>query len=623
MPNGYAGKLLFVDLTEGTIKTESPSEETYRRFLGGTGLGAKILYERMKPGADPLGPGNMLGFVTGPLTATGVPGGGRYTVVTKSPVTGGWADSNSGGFWAPELKWAGYDALFISGISPKPVYLWIQGDQVEIRNASHLWGKDTYDTEEILLKELGTPRPIVACIGPAGESRSLMAGIVNERGRIAAKGGVGAVMGSKRLKAVAVRGDKKRKIPVGDPERLKGAREEYVKSLQSSRFHGGLTAAGTGGGTSFLLSIGDCPTRNWNTTGTDSMVTCTKLDSKNMDPYKLEAYGCQGCTIRCGALIQVKEGPFATRGEMHRPEYETLAALGALCMNDNVESVIKANEICNVYGLDTIAVGGAVAFAMECYEKGLITKKETGGIDLKWGSGEAVVALTEKIARREGIGDLLSDGVKKAADKIGKGAEELAVHIAGHRLPYHDPRVSPSTGLHYIADALPACHMGPQGAGILESGRALGKDPVLQPPKVDYYGDYDKKGEIGATGMAYYQILSSAGMCALYAIQLPIPVVELLAPVTGWDIGWEEGIRIGKRILTLRQAFNAREGVRPEAFKMPKRFLDPLTVGPATGKKVDFETLKRGYFQAMNWDLVTGRPEEKSLKALDLGDLVK
>jgi aldehyde:ferredoxin oxidoreductase len=521
------------------------------------------------------------------------------------------------------LKGAGYDAVFFSGVSPMPVYLWIQEDRAELRDASHLWGKDTSETEVILQRELGSPEPRVACIGPAGETCSLMAGIVNERGRIAAKGGVGAVMGSKRLKAVAVRGDKKRKIPVGDAGQLRLVRENFVKTLQGSRFHQGLTAAGTGRGTSFLLSIGDCPTRNWNSTGTDSMTTCDRLDSGNMDKYKLEAYGCHACTIRCGALIQVKEGPFATRGEMHRPEYETLAALGALCMNDQVESVIKANEVCNLYGLDTIAVGGVVAFAMECYEKGLITSRDSDGIELKWGSGEAVVALTEKIARREGIGAILADGVKKASEKIGKGSEEWAMHIRGHRLPFHDPRVSPSLGLHYIADALPACHMGPQGAGILEGGRALGTDPVLQPPEAAFYGDYDKKGQMHATGMAYYQTLSSSGLCALYAIQLPIPVVELLAPVTGWDMGWEEGIEIGKRILTLRQAFNAREGVVPESFRLPRRLLPPLAVGPAAGQAVDFEAMKRGYFQAMSWDMATGKPDSKALKALGLDDLVR
>ncbi|MBW1789003.1 MAG: aldehyde ferredoxin oxidoreductase family protein [Deltaproteobacteria bacterium] len=618
MPNGYAGKLLFVDLTKGTIKEEVLEEGICRDFVGGTGLGVRILYERMPSKADPLGEDNMLGFVTGPLTATGVAGGGRFTVVTKSPVTGGWADSNSGGFWGPELKWAGYDAVFITGISPDPVYLFIAEGKASLRDASHLWGKDANETDDMLQKELGEPQCRIACIGPSGESCSLMAGIVNEKGRIAARSGVGAVMGSKRLKAVAVRGNKNNKIPVADPETLKSAQKAFVQSVQESPFHGGLTAAGTGGGTSFLLSIGDCPTKNWTTTGTESMPTCEKLDGSNMDPYKLKGYGCHACTIRCGALVQVKEGPFATQDEVHRPEYETLAALGALCLNDQLESVIKANEICNLYGLDTIAVGGAVAFAMECYEKGLIDKSDTDGIELKWGSGEAVVALTDKIAKREGIGGTLADGVKKAAEIIGKGAEDFAMHIGGHRLPYHDPRMSPSLGAYYIGDSQPACHMGPQGTGLLEKGVPLGSDPSLAAPKSEFFGDYDKKGDMYATGSAYYQLLSSAGLCALYAIGFPVPVVELMAPVTGWDLGWEEGIRIGKRILTLRQAFNAREGVRPDQFKMPKRLLEPLTVGPGTGQKVDFETLRKSYFETLGWDAKTGMPGKQALADLGL-----
>lgn len=309
--------------------------------------------------------------------------------------------------------------------------------------------------------------------------------------------------------------------------------------------------------------------------------------------------------------------------DVHKPEYETLISFGALCLNDDIESIIKCNDICNLYGMDTISAGATIAFAMECYEKGVIKKGDADGIELKWGSSEAVVALTEKIARREGIGDILADGVKEAAERIGQGSEEWAMHIAGHRLPYHDPRVSPSLGLHYIADAHPACHVGPQGASLLEQGRALGADPLLQPPKLDFYGDYDKKGQMHATGFAYLQALSSSGLCALYAIGLPIPVAELLAPVTGWDIGWEELIQTGRRILTLRQAFNAREGVLPQAFKLPKRFFNPLTVGPAKGRTIDFESLKRGYFQAMAWDPATGKPTPKALAALGLEDLVK
>jgi len=616
MLGGYAGKILFVDLTTGKAKEETPPESLYRDFIGGTGLGVRILYERMKPKADPLGPENILGFVTGPLTATPTPGSGRFTVVTKSPLTGAWADANAGGFWGPELKWAGYDGVFISGASPKPVYLLISGGKTEIRDASHLWGKDANETDDIIQQELGKPQARVACIGPAGEACSLISGIVNERGRIAARSGVGAVMGSKRLKAVVVRGDKK-KISVAEPEKLKSVREVFTKRLKNSKFHQGLTAAGTGGGTSFLLSIGDCPTKNWNSTGTESMPTCTNLDAANMDKYKLNSYGCHACPVRCGAIIQVKEGPFATKGEVHRPEYETLAALGALCLNDSVESVIRANEICNLYGLDTMAVGNVIAFAMECYENGLIGKKDTGGIELAWGNAAAVVALTEKIAKREGFGAVLADGVEKAAERIGKGAEKYAMHVHGHRLPYHDPRNSPSKGTIYMSDAQPAAHMDTEGTGMLEQGIALGFDPRLQPSRLEVYGDYSSKGPMYVTGAAYYQLLSSAGLCAIYTIAFAVPVAELIAPVTGWDFGWEEGLKAGRRILTLRQAFNAREGLSPAEFQLPERVTAPQSVGPAAGAKIDFEALKRGYFKAMGWDIKTGKPHRQTL--IDLG----
>ena len=305
----------------------------------------------------------------------------------------------------PELKWAGYDAVFFSGVAPKPVYLWLSSGKAELRDASHLWGKDTNETDDMLQQELGEPKVKIACIGPAGEACSLISGIVNERGRIAARSGVGAVMGSKRLKAVVVRGDKK-KISVAEPEKFKSARADYSKKLKNSKFQQGLTAAGTGGGLSFLVSIGDCPIKNWNLYGTEAMPTCTNLDAANMDKYKLASYTCHACPVRCGAIIQVKEGPFATKGEVHRPEYETLAALGALCLNDSVESVIRANEICNLYGLDTMAAGSVIAFAMECYENDLISQKDTDGIELTWGNAEAVIApkpgetLTEEEVNR-------------------------------------------------------------------------------------------------------------------------------------------------------------------------------------------------------------------------------
>ncbi|MFH1833794.1 MAG: aldehyde ferredoxin oxidoreductase family protein [bacterium] len=622
MANGYAGRLLFVDLTTGAIAEETPDEDFYRRSIGGTGLAAEVLLGRTKPGIDPLGPENMLGFTTGPLTATGVYGGGRFTVATKSPMTGSWADSNSGGFWGPELKNAGYDGLFFTGAAQRPLCLVIDGGQARLIEADHLWGKDTYETDDLLQSELGEPGSWkISCIGPSGEQRSLLAGIVNEKGRIAARSGVGAVMGSKKLKAIAVRARKGARVGVADGAGLKEIQKEYGQALKESPFHRGLTKAGTGGGTSFLLSIGDCPADNWARTGSDALPACDNLDGAKMDVYKLRAYGCSTCPIRCGALVRVDEGPFASQDELHRPEYETLAAFGPLCRNDNVQAVIRANEICNRYGIDTIGVGGTVAFATECYENGLIDRGDTGGLELTWGNSAAVVALTEQIAKREGFGAVFADGSRPASERIGRGSEQYAMHVGGRELPMHDPRMAPSSGTFYIADAQPASHMGPQGMAVLEQGAPLGSDPLLQSDAQELFGEYDKKGDYYARGAAYYQLLSSAGLCALYAQFYTPPVVELLRPVTGWDMEWQEGIKKGKRILTLRQAFNVREGLDPKVFRLPRRFEEPLSAGPAAGHDIPFGVLRENYFTAMGWDPDTGAPLPETLRDLDLDDL--
>jgi aldehyde:ferredoxin oxidoreductase len=619
MNYGYAGKLLFVDLTAATIAEESPEEGFYRSCIGGTGMGAKVLLERMEPGADPLGPENMLGFVTGPLTATGVYGGGRFMVTTKSPLTGGWADSNCGGTWGPELKNAGYDGVFFTGAAERPVTLVIDGAHARLDAADHLSGKDTYETDDMLQAELGEPgKWAISCIGPAGEQCSRLAGIVHEKGRIAARSGVGAVMGSKRLKAIAVRGAKGARIGVADKEGLKAVQKLYGQALKNSAFLKGLSAAGTGGGVSFLLSIGDCPTSNWAATGTDAFPTCGNLDTPNMDVYKLKAYGCSTCPVRCGALLRIDEGPYASQDETHRPEYETLGALGALCRNDSAEAVIRANEICNRFGIDTISAGGVIAFAIECYENRLIDLADTGGLELTWGSSAAVVALTEQMGRREGFGAVLADGCKRAAERIGKGSEQYAMHVGGRELPLHDPRIAPCQGTFYISDATPAQHCGPQAMSMLEQGAPLGPDPLLQSDAKEFFGGYERKGDYYARGASYWQLLSSAGLCALYAQFDTPPVVELLRPVTGWDIDWKEGIKAGKRILTLRQAFNVREGLGPDDFRLPKRFEESLSVGPAAGHDVPFARLREEYFQAMGWDPQTGKPLPETLADLGL-----
>ena len=618
MSYGYAGKLLFVDLTAGAITEEIPEEAFYRSCIGGTGMGAKVMTERTKPGIDPLGPDNMLTFVTGPLTATGVYGGGRYMVTTKSPLTGGWADSNCGGTWGQELKNAGYDGIFVTGIAERPVCLVVEAGRARLTDAAGLWGKDTYETDDLLQARLGGPgRWTISCVGPAGERCSRLAGIVNEKGRTAARSGVGAVMGSKKLKAIAVRAAKGAHIEVADRELLRAVQKDYLRALKSSRFLTALSTAGTGADTSFLLSIGDSPTGNWTATGTDALPTCGNLDGSRMDIYKLKGYGCSACPVRCGALVRIDEGPFKSQEESHRPEYETLGAFGSNCRNDNVESVIRANEICNRFGIDTIGVGGAISFAIECYEKGLIDSSDTGGLKLTWGNSEAVVELTEQIAKGEGFGALLADGSRLGAERLGRGSMQYAMHVGERQLPLHDPRFSPARGMFYIADATPAQHCGPQGMSILDQGRALGTDPLLQSNSTGVFGGYGTKGDLHARGSAYWQLLSSAGLCSLYATFDTPPVVELLRPVTGWDIDWEEGLKAGRRILTLRQAFNVREGLAPDDFQLPQRFDGPLSAGPAAGNDIPFEVMREAYYVAMGWEPKTGLPTPETLA--DLG----
>jgi aldehyde:ferredoxin oxidoreductase len=608
IPSCYAGKILFVDLTEGRIYEERPAEKTYRDFVGGNGLGIRILYEKMKACVDPLGPENILGFVVGGLTGTMAPGSGRHMLVTKSPLTGTWAESNSGGAFGPELKTAGYDAVFFSGISSKPVYLLIKDGVAELKDASEFWGKDAYETQDMLQHFYRDPRVKIACIGPAGESMSLLAGIVSERGRIAARNGVGAVMGSKRLKAVVVIGGMQTIAPM-DPEKFNQALQQFLAIIQNNEFAKALAASGTGNNISFLVSIGDAPLKNWQLSGLDSLPNVANLDSGNMDKYKVSSFGCFACPISCGAIIKQKEGPFAIKDEMHRPEYQSLAALGGMLMNDNLEAVIKANDICNRYGIDTVGVGGTIAMAMECYDKGLISREDTDGIDLTWGNAQAIVAIVEKVAKREGFGAVLADGTQKAAERIGKGAEKYAVSIRGKSLAFHDPRMSPVLGASNIADANPAHHMDSQITGRLDDGAAIGSDPALQASKQNPFVSY-------AIGSEYHQLLNASGMCSLYTVATtPPPIAELIAGACGWDFCWEEALAVGRRILTLRQAFNAREGLTPDQFELPKRI--------TTTTKIDYAALRDGYFSEMGWSVQSGKPSKEALADLGLADLTR
>ncbi|HXY75158.1 MAG TPA: aldehyde ferredoxin oxidoreductase family protein, partial [Dehalococcoidales bacterium] len=460
MNGGYAGKLLFVNLSTGAITEEALDEKMCREYIGGYGIGARIMYSRQKPGVDPLGPENMLGILTGPMTGTPVVTGARFGAVAKSPLTGGWGDANCGGSFGPYMKFAGFDGVFFTGISAKPVYLLIDSGKAEIKDAANLWGKETYETEDVLATEYGKQSRVI-CIGPGGEKLSLIACIMTDHGSTLGRSGIGAVMGSKKLKAVVVRGTAE--VPVADKAEVMKLRTAHIKSWQTPTSVAHPTHQyGTSGGAYNLAFNGDSPVKNWGGIGV--------VDIQNGDGIRPEAFaariekltGCWHCPIACKAVVKEGVGDYKYHAGSHRPEYETISGFGVNCLNTNTDSIIMANDICNRAGIDTISCSVIVAYAIECFENGILTKEDTGGIDLKWGNHQAIVAMTEKIANREGLGDILADGVMRAAQRIGKGSEKFAMHVGGQELPMHDPKllVGPAVmpAARYQMDATPGRH---------------------------------------------------------------------------------------------------------------------------------------------------------------------
>jgi len=610
MVKGYMGKLLFVDLTRGTFKEEALSEELCRDFMGGYGFGARILYERMKPKVDPLGPDNMLGFLIGPLTGTPTMSSGRFAVVCKSPLTNTWGDANCGGDFGPYLKFAGFDGVFFSGASARPVYLYIENGKPELKDASKLWGKDCLDTEETL-KSIHGKETSVADIGPAGENLSLISAIINEMGRAAGRSGVGAVMGSKKLKAIAVKGTMK--IPMADEAKAMQLRKEWVKQLKAL----GPTFRdyGTAGFTEASAMSGDSPVKNWAGVGAIDFPTAKRISDDAVIAEQEKKYGCWQCPIRCGGHMKAKQGRARV---CHKPEYETLCMAGTLCLNDDLESIIRFNDICNAYGLDTISAGSAIAFAIECYQNGILTKVDTGGMELKWGDGKAVVALAEKLAKREGIGALLADGVMRAAQKIGKGAEKYAVHVQGEEIPAHDPRFYPALSVTYRMDATPARHT--------QGGRSwiMGVD-FMEDPREEKY-DFTKTGELQKQAMDMMHVVNASGICMFAYSSYPAQFIpDFLKAVTGWGYDFKRCLEVGERIANMRHLFNLREGMNPLNYPMNPRAVGkpPLKKGPLSGVSIDDNTMIGDYLKAMDWDQKTTQPSASKLKELGLSGLVK
>lgn len=608
--NGYIGKILWVDLTNETSIVEDIVVQDAFDFIGGYGLGAKILFKNMESNIDPLGPYNILGLITGPLTGTEAIIGSRFMAVGKSPLTGMWCDSNAGGKFGPKLKAAGFDAVFITGAAAEKTLIYINSGEVEIQDASWLWGKDTYETEMAIKEKFGEDVD-GAFIGPAGERKALTSGIVTNDARICARGGLGAVMGSKNLKGVVVKGDMP--VAVADEALVKELRKKYLPHTKEG-IGKLLSSYGTCGLLAGANEAGDAPVKNWAGVGIIDFPNAASIGDENVIKYQSKKYGCYKCPIACGGVLSVPDGKYKTDSAA-KIEYESLGAFGTMCLNDNVESLIKINDICNRYGLDTISTGAAVAFAIECVDKDVLKPSDFDGLELKWGNTEALVKLTEMIAMGKGIGKILSNGLEKAAQQIGKGSEEWAIHIRGEALPMHDPRWGAGLATAYISDATPARHT--QGSTTF-APMGLGLPPVNEDTLAGH-------GEAHKASVNFYHAASCAGLCLFgyFVIEADV-ILQFFNAVTGFNYSMDEFLAAGERIATVRHSFNIREGVFVKDLKIPKRAFGypPLSEGPTANIKVDYALMVKDYFRSMGWDADSGVPSNSSIERLNLSELI-
>ncbi len=608
---GFAGKILQIDLTTTVRLTQDIDETVARQYLGGAGLGAQLL-SSMDWRVDPLGIENRLVFIAGALTGTPAPLCSRYSVCAKSPLTGIWGESHASGFWGSELKAAGLDGMIIDGRAERPVYLWINDGKVEIKDARHLWGKDTYETEDEIKNELGDKNIRVACIGPAGEKLSRIAAIINDHGRVAARCGLGAVMGSKKLKAIALRGTQE--LKVAHPQKLRQLTGELTRLARESSAGKYLRDYGTAGGMSPFHEFGDVPIKNWQQGFWEE--GCHKVSGQVMTETILTGRSaCKKCPIGCGRLIELKEGPYkGLKGK--GPEYETAVAFGPLCLNDDLHAVAKANDLCNRYGLDTISTGAVIAFAFECYEKGLITKKETDGIELVWGNAGAIVAMVEKIGKREGIGDILTEGCKRAAEEIGKGADKFAFHVKGLELPMHDPRAFTSWAVSYGTSNRGACHI---QAPTFWVERGLTFPAIGLDDPGDRFSS-EGKGRLTKIFQDFCEVVESAGICkfALYGDFRAPHILSLLNYATGWDLTLDEMMKIGERSFNLKRLINVKCGISRKDDILPERILThSLSDGGTKGCLPDHKKMLKEYYEERGWD-VDGIPAYEKLDELSL-----
>jgi aldehyde:ferredoxin oxidoreductase len=630
MAGGYAGKVMFINLKTQTWTVEEYSEAFYRKYLGGYGLASRIMYERMKPGVDPLGPDNILGFATGPFTGTKAHGAGRFVVMAKSPATGGWGDSNCGGKFGLYLKRTGYDAIFFEDVSEKPVYVSVNNDTVTFHDADGIWGLDAVDAEIAIRQALGKEYQ-VAVIGQAGENKSTIAGVFNELGRAAGRMGMGGVMGSKNLKALACTGTFE--PPIAHPDELKALVKEMVDDVHYHFENDPNAEWGTSAVYEYFVGLNDTPFKNWSGTAAEGLYTLEEgiaLSGSAYDPYRKRKYTCAQCGMACGAILEI-EGQDGEKFQTHRPEYETISAFGSNCLVKDITSICEANEACNRYGFDSISAGSTIAFAMECNENGLFTEEELDGLDLSWGNGKLFKELLRRMAYREGfLGELLCDGIKKAAEKLGRGSEKFRVDAGGMELAMHDPRCWPGFSFSYSVDAGPGRHtLG--GVGFIEHA-FVDKElwdvyPELYDLKKNRYNYDVDKGRPQQIISSWFHYINAMGMCIIAKMgnYTHYPLLKTTHAVTGWDISMDEALEIGERIHTIRHMFNIREGLRPHVdFRLADRTIGkpPLKYGPTAGVTGPVDKYFADYYAAMDYDPETAMPSEAKLKKLGIDEVV-
>ncbi len=627
MPNGYNGKILHVDLTNGAFTVEEPDEAFYRKYLGGSAMGMHYILRDMPKGADPLGPENILTLFTGVTTGAAISGQSRINANAKSPISGGIGDSQGGGFFPAEMKFAGFDGIVLKGKSAKPVYLWIKDGEYELRDGAHLMGKITGEVEGILKKELGDDKIEILQHGPAAENGVLFSSLVSMSNRNNGRTGMGLVMASKNLKAVVVRG--KKKPTLANSKALAALNKTGPKILPDNPDMPGLAEEGTATVVLFQNTIGSLPTRNYNE---GQFEHCEDISGTRMKETVLKDRDtCYACVVRCKRVVEIKDGAYRVDPKYGGAEYETLGTFGSYCGINDMAAINLANQMCNEYGVDTIAAGATIAFAMECFEKGVITKEQAGGLDLKFGNADAMLKALEMVLKGEGdLGRTLGMGSERAAKKWGNGADEFLITVKGAEAPAHMPQAKRSLALIYAVNPFGADHQSSEHDPYYEEGVAdlnLNRLKLLglgtpQPG----YSLTEEKVRFAYLTEVFYSMLDSVELCQFvfgpaWTLYGPAETVEMINAVTGWGMTVDDLMAVGARRLNLFRVFNAREGLNRNADKLPKKFFKQLQgTGPTAGIALTHEEVDsalNAYYKFAGWTN-DGIPTRETLKKHDV-----